>query len=114
MQSLQRAIEIVENSKNKCIRMQGKFAEGTSHHTLLKNRIHALDVVSCLMQENHDLCLDDLTRAVAPIESIIHKTQKARSKYPMGTKQYQRFTPLIDAMVLAREYLIKEIESKGR
>lgn len=36
------ALRIVSSSISKCEKMQPKFIEGTSQHTLLKNRIKSL------------------------------------------------------------------------
>ena len=41
-EDLEKALQIVSSSINRCEKAQPKFAEGTSQHTLLKNRIKAL------------------------------------------------------------------------
>lgn len=94
-----------------CAKMQGKFAQGTSQHSLLKNRIRALEISKCLLAgEGVDAWTrEDLERAAAPIASIIHKTTKARSKYEAGSVTYKRFTPTIDAMTLCQELLEEKL-----
>jgi hypothetical protein len=41
-EELEKALEIVTSVINRCKKAQSKFTEGTSQHTLLKNRIKAL------------------------------------------------------------------------
>lgn len=111
----EQAIQLLQNSVDKCIKIQPKFQPKTSQHTLLSNRILALQIVLCLLrkQDASGYTLEELEKAVAPIESIIHKTSKARSKYEEESKQYRRFTPLIEATQLAKEALLVELEKRG-
>lgn len=96
--------------------MQPKFAEGTSQHTLLKNRIKALSISITFIRQQDVSALytmEELHQALPPITSIIHKCKKGQSKFKMGTSQYQRFVPLIRAMSLSLLLLNEEIAKRG-
>lgn len=92
-----------------CENIQGKFKVGSSQHTLLVNRIKALMIgKQCI--ENELLiqtCVIEYTKkeledALTPIESILHKCHTAQNKYELGTKQYKRFEPLIQSMLVCK------------
>lgn len=109
------ALKIINSSIEKCIKIQPKFKEGSSQYSLLRNRIKALQIVKYILEKDekiNDYSLDELRNAEAPIVSIYNKTSKARSKYEIENKQYKRFTPLIEAMVIAKEGLNFEIDKR--
>lgn len=109
-EEIQHAITYVENTIHRCEEMIGKFIEGTSQHTLLVNRIHALKVTYTLLtKEDKVFTIKELQRAVAPIDSIIQKTKKAQMKYERGTTTYRRFQPILDAMNICETVLNQEI-----
>lgn len=87
-----------------CEKMLIKFKPETSQHTLLVNRISALKLVLCLMDEtcNPNITKKELNEALIRIESIIHKTTKAQSKYEVDSKQYKRYLPLLNAMLISK------------
>lgn len=111
----QNTVKIITSIIHRCEKMQPKFLEGTSQHTLLKNRIKALYVAKiCIEETNQDIySLEDLQKALPPIISIKHKNEKARSKYVEGTTLYKRFTPMIEAMLVAEKAIKSEIK-KGQ
>lgn len=51
-QELDTTLNFISSTISKCEKMQLKFAEGTSQHSLLKNRIKALYISKALI-ENH-------------------------------------------------------------
>ncbi|MFU7515474.1 hypothetical protein [Clostridium sp. HCS.1] len=115
-QKLQGAIKIVSSTINNCEKMQPKFAEGTSQHSLLKNRIKALKISNCLLEADRNIDIysnNDLEKALPPVISIINKTEKARSKYREDSNQYKRLTPLIEAMYISKVLIEKEIEERN-
>lgn len=104
----------------KCERMKGRFAAGTAQHTLLKNRIHAMQVAKQLVEEKlrpleissadektKTYTLREMAAAIEPVRSIIRKCSKAQSKYEKGTTNYRRYEPMIEAMKVA-EWLMEE------
>lgn len=106
------ALKIITSTISNCEKMQNKFLEGTSQHSLLRNRIKALYISKSLIS-NEDykdrFTQSDLESALAPITSIINKTSKAQSKYEEGSTQYKRFEPLIKAMKLSKKFIENEI-----
>lgn len=104
----------------KCERMEGRFAAGTAQHTLLKNRIHAMQVAKQLVEEKlwpleisaadektKTYTLREMAAAIEPVRSIIRKCSKAQGKYEKGTTNYRRYEPMIKAMKVA-ERLMEE------
>lgn len=76
------ALQIYAATIKNCQRMQPKFAAGTAQASLLTNRIRALRVITALVgQTEARFDAATLAAAVAPIDSIIHKTTAARGKY---------------------------------
>lgn len=96
--------KIVDKVIQNCEKMIIKFKAGTAQHTLLINRISALKLVLCLMDEtcNPNITKKELNEALIRIESIIHKTTKAQSKYEVDSKQYKRYLPLLNAMLISK------------
>jgi len=109
------ALHIVTSSMSNCKKIQPKFAEGTSQHSLLKNRIKALSVSQSLI-ENHEevnrYSKEELIEALRPISSIISKCEKAQSKYEEGSLNFARYMNLINAMKLSKSLIMEEISKK--
>lgn len=106
-EELGNAISLLSSTINKCEKMQLKFLEGTSQHSLLKNRIKALCISKALIMDDKTIkyANKELREALPPVVSIINKTTKAQSKYEKGTLQFNRFEPIIQAMLIAKEYI---------
>lgn len=112
----QRALRTIESAISRCQAIQPKFAAGTSQHSLLYNRIKALQIARMLIVTGHadTYSLTDLEAAMPPILSILHKTSRAQGKYSEGSKQFQRFEPTIQAMRLAQTLLETEIKQQKK
>lgn len=110
------ALQVVSSTISNCEKMQPKFAEGTSSHTLLKNRIKALYISKALIS-NEDVAeqytKEELIEAIAPIASIISKCEKGQGKFAEGTSHYTRFKKIIDAMYISKALLTDEIDKRG-
>nr|WP_041137963.1 hypothetical protein [Beduini massiliensis] len=109
------AESVISSTIKNCEKMQLKFNEGSSQHTLLKNRIKALYIAKALVKQE-DLSLyttKELCQALPPITSIIHKCEKGQSKFEKETPYYQRFVPLINAMSLSLKLLNEEINKRA-
>lgn len=50
-EELDAAIQLISSTIINCEKMQTKFLEGTSQHSLLKNRIRALQIAKALIEE---------------------------------------------------------------
>lgn len=55
-QELEAALKAVNSIIHKCERAQEKFSEGTSHHTLLQNRLNAMYIAKDLLEVQIGTC----------------------------------------------------------
>ncbi|MFZ7132178.1 MAG: hypothetical protein ACOWWR_07460 [Eubacteriales bacterium] len=114
-EELFRAHQVVSSTISKCEKIQSKFQNGTSQHTLLKNRIKAMYISHALITENSEIdsySIEELIDALRPIESIINKCKTGQRKHNMEAPQYKRFQKIIDAMNISRTLLINEISKR--
>lgn len=112
-EELEEALQIVSSVINRCEKMQPKFAEGTSQHTLLKNRIKALYISKSLIADEEikgKYTKEELAEALPPVSSIISKCSKAQLKFAEGTSHYVRFEKMIQAMCIAKLLITKALE----
>lgn len=131
-EELIKALGVVSSTITKCEKMQGKFAEGTSQHTLLKNRIKAMYISKILIvnglykieqkldrkEEKSDFesknimelyTNEELTEALRPIVSIINKCKKAQEKFEEGNIHYVRFENIIKAMYVSKSLIEEQL-----
>ena len=113
---LGKALKLINSTIEKCLKIQPKFPEGTSQHTLLENRIKAL-MISQLLITNQDIKdkynIERLKSALGPINSIIKKCEKAQQKFPDGNTFHTRFKNIIDAMTISKTYIEEEIGKRN-
>lgn len=93
-----------------------KFAGGTSQHTLLTNRLKALDIASSLiskeLKQSNDIdyyIKGELEKALAPIASLLSKSEKALSKVAQGSWQHAMLSNNLKALRIASPLLIKAL-----
>ncbi|MEG1002952.1 MAG: hypothetical protein RSF37_06065 [Clostridium sp.] len=111
---LKDALQVVSSTIKNCEKIQPKFAEGTSQHTLLKNRIKALHISKSLLSCENVLSKyskNELNDALRPVSSIISKCEKGQSKFEEGTSHYTRFKKLINAMYISKSLITAEINN---
>lgn len=113
-EELKEAINVVTSSIKNCEKMHPKFEEGTSQHTLLKNRIKALYISKSLIEENikEKYTKEELEKAIAPVSSIISKCEKAKTKAVEGTGNHTRLTKIIKAMYISKYLITNEISKR--
>ena len=87
-----------------------KFPEGTSQHSLLRNRIQALKTARDLISGACQPTREELEFALPRIGSVIHKMSKARDKYEPEDKNYKRFDPTVQIMTQARTVILQALE----
>ena len=115
-EELEEALKIISSAISSCEKIQPKFAEGTSHHTLLKNRIKALNISKLLVTDEKFIdkyTKDELTEALRPVTSIISKCEKAQQKLTEGTSHHTRFKNIIKAMHISKSLITDEISNRG-
>lgn len=93
-----------------------KFVQGTSQYTLQKNRLKALSIASSLifkkLAESNDMdCYteEDLKNALAPIASLISKSEKALKNLTQDTWQYAMLCNNLKALYIASPLLAKAL-----
>lgn len=114
-EELSKALEVVVSTISNCEKIHPKFEEGSSQHTLLKNRIKALYISKALIT-NEDISdtytKEELLKAMPPVTSIISKCEKGQSKLAEGTSHHTRFKKIIDAMYISKELIEEEISKR--
>ncbi len=111
-EELTKALQIVSSTIDSCEKMQPKFEEGTSQHTLLKNRLKALYISRSLMNAENitgRYSKEELIEALSPVSSIISKCEKGQSGVAQGTSSYTRFNNLIKTMEISKSLISDEI-----
>ncbi|MBA4688010.1 MAG: hypothetical protein H2184_12710 [Candidatus Galacturonibacter soehngenii] len=114
-EELDAAIQLISSIIINCEKMQTKFLEGTSQHSLLKNRIRALQIAKALIAKDSSIDLYtqlDIEKSLQPILSIIHKTKKAQMKYKDDTVQYKKMSPMISAMCISKAFIEAAIKKQ--
>jgi len=112
-EELEEALRVVDSTISKCEKMQPKFAEGTSQHTLLKSRLKALYISKSLIaggSSANKYSNEELKETLRPISSIISKCEKAQLKFEEGTAHHSRFEKMIKAMHISRASIEDEIK----
>ncbi|NLT95379.1 MAG: hypothetical protein GXW85_07585 [Clostridia bacterium] len=115
-EELDQALRVVCSTISKCEKMQPKFAEGTSQHTLLKNRIKALYISKLLIAGENvrdKYTTKELIEALNPLSSIISKCEKARLKFREGSTHHIRFENIIKAMHISKVLITDEINKRS-
>lgn len=114
-EELMEALQIVASTISKCEKMQLKFVEGTSQHTLLKNRIKAMYISKSLIIDNNamnEYTKEELIEALSPVSSIISKCEKAQLKFTEGTGHHTRLKKIIKAMYISEALITDEISKR--
>ena len=90
--------------------------EGTSQHTLLKNRIKALYISKSLITDENVMdryTKEELMEALRPVSSIISKCEKAQQKFTEGTSHHTRFKNMIKSMYISKSLIADKISKRG-
>ena len=115
-EELEEALQIVSSAISRCEKIQPKFVEGTSQHTLLKNRIKAMYISKSLITDENVMdkyTNEELIEALRPVSSIISKCDKAQLKFAEGTSHHTRFKNMIKAMYISKSLITDEISKRG-
>lgn len=107
---------VVDSTIINCQKMHPKFAEGTSQHTLLKNRLMALYISQALITADAEIdcyATEALIHALKPVDSIISKCENGQRKHRVESTHYKRFQKIIEAMTIAKALIEEEISQRG-
>jgi len=118
-EELESTQKVVSSVIKRCEKAQLKFTEGTSQHTLLKNRLKAMYISKSLLTDEIDstsqtYTKEELTEAIKPVSSVISKCEKAQIKFTEGTAHHTRFQNIINAMNISKSLIIDEISKRER
>ena len=113
---MEEALQSIASMINRTEKAKEKFAQGTSQHTLQKNRLKALNIASSLILKElaeSDVVdyytKEDLKKALAPIASLINKSEKAQEKLAQGTWQHTMLSNNLKALYIALPLLTKAL-----
>lgn len=109
-----KALQIVSSIIKNCEKMQPKFDEGTSQHTLLKNRIKAMYISKALLCDEDVMAKytkEDLIEALRPVTSAISKCEKAFLKAVEGTSNHTRLKNMIKALYVSKSLITDKIDA---
>ncbi|WP_411682728.1 hypothetical protein [Clostridium thailandense] len=111
-EELEEALQVISSTIANCEKMKPKFEEGTSQHTLLKNRIKALYISKVLISDEdiiNKYTKEELIGSLQPVVSIINKCEKGQAKFEKGTSHHTRFNKIINAMYISKGLITEEI-----
>lgn len=113
---MEAAIKNLASMIAKSQKAQVKFAQDSSQHSLLGNRIHALNVASALIwgelaepQAAAAYTSEELQNAQAPIASLISKSKKSQQKLEPGSWQYKMLDNNLKALYISSPLLEKAL-----
>ena len=115
-EELEEALQIVSSVISRCEKAQPKFVEGTSQHSLLKNRIKAMYISKSLITDENVMdkyTKEELIEALRPVSSIISKCEKAQLKFEESTSHHTRLKSIIKAMYISKSLITDEISKRN-
>ncbi len=117
---MKEALLALDSMAKRTEKAKEKFAQGTSQYTLQKNRLNALHIASSLISKRltesgtadcHSE--EDLKNALAPIISLISKSEKARTKLAQGTWQHTMLSNNLKALHIALPFITNALSEKN-
>ncbi len=115
-EELKEALEAIASAINESEKIHPKFPEGTSQHTLLRNRIKALYISKALIGEENIVdkyTEEELREALPPVTSLMSKCEKAHQKFQEGTYHHTRLKKIIKAMYISKALIEEELSKRG-
>lgn len=110
------ALEVLQEMIGRSQKAQLKFAIGTSQHTLQENRINALQLACGLLLKELDgtsgidCSEEEVKKALAPLKSLISKSEKAQLKLETKSWQYRMLDDNLRALKLVLPLVEHELE----
>jgi hypothetical protein len=114
-EDLEKGLRALSSMIGKVEKAVAQFAQGTSQYTLQKNRFEALKIASSLISK--ELVKSDpprfekeeLENSIAPIASLISKSEKARQKLAPDGWQHRMLSDNLKALYIALSLLKKAL-----
>lgn len=118
---LEEALRVTASMIGRVEKAKEKFAQGTSQHTLQKNRLKALQIAFALLlkastESDAADCYTaaDFKNALAPIHSLISKSEKAQTKLAQGSWQHTMLGDHLKALHMALPLLTKAVSESSK
>lgn len=112
------ALRSILSMINRSEKAQEKFSQGSSQHTLQKNRINALKISFSLIENALDNSIlynfkkNEFESAIAPLNSLISKSEKSKTKLKQGTWQHTMLSNNLKALNIALPLIMEEIDKR--
>ena len=117
-QDMEEAIKAILSMIDRSEKAQEKFAQGTSQYTLQKNRINALYIALSLIKNEsrinditNSFVNNDFEQALAPITSLISKSEKVQKKLSEDSWQYTMIGDNLKALKIALPLLKRRLRA---
>lgn len=111
---LQEVLRPIASLISKSEKAQQKLTPGTWQHTMLRDNLKALHIVSGLMNketnDTNSFTLDELQEALHAFASMISKTDKTQAKFTPGTSQHTLQRNRLKALRIAEALIKAELE----
>lgn len=118
-EDMEEALQAIASMIHRAEKAKEKFVQGTSQYTLQTNRINALKIASSLIEKElsashvaDDAAKEDLKKALAPIASLMSKSEKAQKKLAQGTWQHTMLGNNLKALHIASPLIAKALREK--
>ena len=115
-QERMKSLQAIEDMLKRSEMAKEKFLLGTSQHSLLVNRIHALKIASSLLSceiTGADIASlytkEELAFAQVPLTSLVSKCEKVRSKLSPTSWQSTKMKNDLDALILSATLLREKL-----
>lgn len=108
-------LAVLESTIADSVKVMPKFEVGSPQHTLLTNRIKALEIAKNLMLDDPNgpfYSKEELQAAKAPIQSLLNKSEKAMTKFKTGHPAYIRLNKIIQAMTFSEMAIEEAIDNR--
>jgi len=116
VKQMEEALIAIASMMDRTEKAKEKFKQGTSQYTLQRNRLKALQICSALISNElansetaDSFAEEDLKNALAPIISLMSKSEKALGKLARGTWQHTMLSNNQKALNIALPLLMKAL-----
>lgn len=101
---------------SKSTKAQQKLAPGTWQHRMLRDNLKALHIASALTNkiavDAGGVQRDELKKALAALESMIGRAEKAQAGFALGTSQHSLQRNRLNALRVAEALITAELNSR--
>lgn len=107
---IQEVLVPIKSLLSKSEKAREKLTPGTWQHTMLTKNINALQVASLLMIEDEDVSENDLRIALDALSDMASRSEKALSKFELGTSHHSFQRNRLNALHVAEAVVKRKVE----